>query len=30
MNNHDKYFVITNFKGTCLSVEILKGYMLIC
>jgi len=24
-----KYFIITNFRVTCLSVEILKGYMLI-
>jgi len=22
-----KYFVITNFRGTCSSVKILKGYM---
>ena len=25
-----KYFVIRNFRGTCSSVEILKGYMLSC
>jgi len=24
-----KYFVIRNFRGTCSSVEMLKGYMLI-
>jgi len=24
-----KYFVIRYFRGTCLSVEMLKGYMLI-
>jgi len=25
-----KYFVIRNFRGTCSSVEMLKGYMVIC
>jgi len=25
-----KYFVMRNFRGTCSSVEMLKGYMLIC
>jgi len=25
-----KYFVIRYFRGTCSSVKILKGYMLIC
>jgi len=25
-----KYFVMRNFRGTCSSVEILKGYMVIC
>ena len=25
-----KYFVIRNFRDTCSSVEMLKGYMLLC
>jgi len=25
-----KYFVIRNFRGTCSSVEMLKGYKVIC
>jgi len=25
-----KYFVIKSFRGTCASVKILKGYILIC
>jgi len=25
-----KYFVMRNFRGTCSSVEMLKGYVLIC
>ena len=29
LTNHDKIFVIRNFKGTCSSVEMLKGYMLV-
>jgi len=28
-HNHDKDCVIRNFKGTCSSIEMLKGYMLI-
>ena len=27
--NHDKYLFLRYFRGTCSSVEILKGYMLI-
>jgi len=30
MNNRDKIFCNKKFWGTCSSVEILKGYMLIC
>jgi len=30
MNNHDKMFCYRKFCGTCSSVEMLKGYMLIC
>jgi len=25
-----KYFVLRNLRGTCSSVEMLKGYMLVC
>jgi len=30
MNNHDKIFRQKIFRGTYSSVEMLKGYMLIC
>jgi len=30
MNNHEKCIVIGNFRGTCASVKMLKGYMRIC
>ena len=29
MINHEKYFVVRNFRGTYSSVEVLKGYMLV-
>ena len=30
MKNNEKIFVIRSFRGTCSSVKILKGYILVC